>query len=317
MKFFAAKCPQCSGDLQLPEDKDIVKCMYCSSDIVISKLKEQAGPNVETLLKLARHAKLARNHSEAEAYFSRVLESDPGCYEAWLGKSEAAAWQSTLAHYRGDELIAGCEQAIALAKAVSAEEAERILKISAESILEFAQTFHALSVDHTIQFVSVPSARYEHWDRCRQILSLCEKALEYQPNYAAINSFGVDVCNRCLNVSMIGAEDKTFFNAKRRLFLKIDQDQPRQYISVDAAAQEKSDGGPIEQPKETSFISQFLPLCIALLLSYVCTSAALDAPKTSGKIMYWVLSVGAYMFTLLMLISITVSIRMKSKKIPQ
>ena len=221
MKFFAAKCPQCSGDLQLPEDKDVVKCMYCSSDIVISKLKEQAGPKLETLLKLARHAKQARNHTEAEAYFSRVLESDPNCYEAWLGRGEASAWQSTLAHYRGDELVAGCEQAISLARDVSDGEAERIQKISAESILNFAQTFHSLSVDHTIKFISVPSARYEHWDRCRQILSLCEKALEYQPNYAAVNSFCMDVCNRCLNVSMISAEDKAYFKAKNYSFLSL------------------------------------------------------------------------------------------------
>ncbi len=317
MKFFAAKCPQCSGDLQLPEDKDIVKCMYCSSDIVISTLKEQAGPKLETLLKLARHAKQAGNHSEAEAYFSRVLESDPNCYEAWLGKSEAAAWQSTLAHYRGDELVAGCEQAIALAKEVSDEEVERILKISAESILNFAQTFHSLSVDHTIQFISVPSARYEHWDRCRQILSLCEKALEYQPNFTAVNSLGLDVCNRCLNVSMIGAEDKAYFRAKKLFFAKLDQEHPRQYISVDAAANKKASIQSTEQPKESSIISQLLALCVALILSYFCTNAALDAPKAGEKIVFWLLSGGAYIFTIVMLLAVTISIRLRAKKIPQ
>lgn len=317
MKFFAAKCPQCSGDLQLPEDKDIVKCMYCSSDIVISKLKEQAGPKLETLLKLARHAKQARNHSEAETYFSRVLESDPNCYEAWLGKSEAAAWQSTLAHYRGDELLAGCEQAIALAKEVSDEEAERVQKLSAESILNFAQTFHSLSVDHTIQFISVPSARYEHWDRCRLILSLCEKALDYQPNLSAVNSFCMDVCNRCLNVSMIGAEDKAYFKAKKLFFSKLDQEHPRQYISVDAAAKKEAGAQSIEQPKEPSFISQLLTLCVALLLSYICTGAALDAPKIGGKILFWLLSCGAYIFTITMLGAIMINMRLKAKKIPQ
>lgn len=29
MTFKAAKCPNCAGELQLLEDRDNVKCMYC------------------------------------------------------------------------------------------------------------------------------------------------------------------------------------------------------------------------------------------------------------------------------------------------
>lgn len=32
MSFKPAKCPNCAGELQLPEDRDTVKYMYCGSD---------------------------------------------------------------------------------------------------------------------------------------------------------------------------------------------------------------------------------------------------------------------------------------------
>lgn len=32
MSFKPAKCPNCAGDIQVPEDRDTVKCIYCGSD---------------------------------------------------------------------------------------------------------------------------------------------------------------------------------------------------------------------------------------------------------------------------------------------
>lgn len=57
MSFKAAKCPNCAGDLQVPDDRDNVKCMYCGSDIVVREVIQAAvgGVNIENLLKLARH----------------------------------------------------------------------------------------------------------------------------------------------------------------------------------------------------------------------------------------------------------------------
>lgn len=38
MKFVAAKCPNCKGDLQVPDNKDVVKCMYCGGDIFVREV---------------------------------------------------------------------------------------------------------------------------------------------------------------------------------------------------------------------------------------------------------------------------------------
>ncbi len=38
MKFVPAKCPTCQGDLQIPDDREFVKCMYCGVDIKVREV---------------------------------------------------------------------------------------------------------------------------------------------------------------------------------------------------------------------------------------------------------------------------------------
>lgn len=35
MTFRAAKCPNCAGSLEVPDDKTTVRCLYCKSEIVV------------------------------------------------------------------------------------------------------------------------------------------------------------------------------------------------------------------------------------------------------------------------------------------
>ena len=35
MKFIPAKCPSCNGELQVPDDKDFVLCMYCGVNVKV------------------------------------------------------------------------------------------------------------------------------------------------------------------------------------------------------------------------------------------------------------------------------------------
>lgn len=301
VKFFAAKCPQCNGDLQLPEDKDTVMCMYCGTEIIIGNIKEKSGPNVANLLELASHAEQAQNYAEAEMYFSRVLEIEPERYEVWLGKGEAAAWQSTLAAYRGDELLVGSKKAVKVAGEVGGDEVERLKMLCAVKILNFAQSYHALSVDHTIQFIGVPNARYEHWDRCKKILNLCEVALEYHSDLNSIKSFGVDVCNRCLNVSMIGAEDRNFFENKRHFFL-FGTKENKENIGNQSG----------QTDSDNPILRQIISLVVITLISYATTNAALDAAGTLGRVFFWLISGGLYLLALLVLFAIVVSVKSSS-----
>jgi len=38
MKFISAKCPSCNGDLQVPDNRDFVHCMYCGTTVKIREV---------------------------------------------------------------------------------------------------------------------------------------------------------------------------------------------------------------------------------------------------------------------------------------
>jgi tetratricopeptide (TPR) repeat protein len=114
MAFKAAKCPNCAGELQVPDERNTVKCMYCGSDIIVREAIKAAaaGVNVENLFNLAKSAFETGNYQEAFDYYTRVLEVDAQNYEAWLGKGLSAGWMSTLASFRFPEMINGVDKAI-------------------------------------------------------------------------------------------------------------------------------------------------------------------------------------------------------------
>lgn len=113
MKFVAAKCPSCGGDLQVPEDRVTVTCLYCSGQVVVrDAIQAASGVNLANLLKLAKAALEADNYQEAYDYYTKVLELDSGHYEAWLGKGEAAGWLSTTDKMRLPEVLSAMQNAI-------------------------------------------------------------------------------------------------------------------------------------------------------------------------------------------------------------
>ncbi|MEI6214606.1 MAG: CFI-box-CTERM domain-containing protein [Desulfuromonadales bacterium] len=102
MDFKAAKCPSCAGELQLPDNLDSAKCMYCGNTIVVREaIKLAAGSvNLDNLLRLANTALESGNNTEAYSYYTKVLEYDQDNYMAWYGKGVSAAWQSTIGKLR-------------------------------------------------------------------------------------------------------------------------------------------------------------------------------------------------------------------------
>jgi DNA-directed RNA polymerase subunit RPC12/RpoP len=66
MEFKPAKCPNCSGDLQLPDNMKKVKCMYCGTDIIVKEAIKLAviQINPENILKLADVALESGNYEE-------------------------------------------------------------------------------------------------------------------------------------------------------------------------------------------------------------------------------------------------------------
>lgn len=140
MEILAAKCPNCGGELRLPDDKKQVKCMYCGFDVIVREAVNAAGANVENLLKLASFAEESGNYQEAYDYFTKVLEFEPNNYVALLGKSGAAGYLYTRKNFRSEELRRGIESAIENAPDNKKEE----IKNQAAELISNVCSFHKI-----------------------------------------------------------------------------------------------------------------------------------------------------------------------------
>lgn len=202
MAFFAATCPSCKGALQLPDDRDVVKCMYCASSIVIREAQQAAGIPVGNLMKLASDANAAGNAAQAYDYYSRALEQAPSNHEAWLGKGEAAGMLSNLRGLRLAETIVCFRRAVETAPA---EKQSEVKKEAARRMNIVATACFGLSLRHTQEFITVDSTWGEHLERCAEIMVALDAALLLGPNDKTTLENIVEVCRG--NLAGIGGHE--------------------------------------------------------------------------------------------------------------
>ncbi len=153
MEFVAAKCPNCGGELRLPDDMKTAKCMYCGFDVIVRDAINAAGANVGNWLKLASSAEETGNYAEAYKYFTQVLEYEPDNYIAQLGKGITAGYLSTPYKFRSDEMLKGVKAAIENAPD---EKKQEIRLQTAEKIREVCSDFKVGESDESkLQQISV------------------------------------------------------------------------------------------------------------------------------------------------------------------
>lgn len=191
MNFVAAKCPQCAGSLQVPDDRDTVKCMYCGVDIVVRQAIQLVSGNSKNFLELAKAASAAGNYSEAYDYFTRILEIEPANPEAWLGKGSSAGWRSNLKEFRFGEMLIAYENAVKFSKNESIHEMKAAC---AHGLNAVATACYSLSREHAVEFIALPNTWPEYLPRCRQIISLYEVAHRYSPDDRTIIGNVIHLC---------------------------------------------------------------------------------------------------------------------------
>lgn len=90
MKFTAAKCPSCNGELHIPDDQDFIYCMYCKTQVKVrDSLLIKNDINPENLIELGYNAIKHRNYQEGIEHLNKVLERDIKNNKAWWGKGMA------------------------------------------------------------------------------------------------------------------------------------------------------------------------------------------------------------------------------------
>lgn len=192
MTFKAAVCPSCGGELQVPDNRDSVKCMYCGTDIIVREaIQAVSGVNIQNYLQLAATAIGAKNYQEAYDYYSKVLEVDINNSEAWFGRATAAGRLATFAEPRFGDIQSGFENAIKLA----AEGDRQNLKThAAGTIWEIETGYYNLMYDHVTQFASVAGVWETYLFRCKSLLSLLQFGHRLDPYNRNIMQLAIHVC---------------------------------------------------------------------------------------------------------------------------
>lgn len=179
MGFYSAQCPSCKKGIQVPDDADTSRCMYCGELISSNQASAPAaGPSIANLLGMARTAELGGNLIEAESYFNRVLELDPTISEAWIGKGKASGWQSTIVNMRFGEVITAFNHAISTS---SKEEQTSTLELCTNEANSLAVALYGLARNHMIEYVSLPNIWVDYLSQINMIFTLLDAAHAWSP----------------------------------------------------------------------------------------------------------------------------------------
>jgi tetratricopeptide (TPR) repeat protein len=192
MAFKAAICPSCGGNLQVPDDRASVKCMYCGSDIIVRQaIQAGSGVNIDNYLKLAVTANKAGNYQEAYRYYSKVLEYDINNPEAWFGKARAAGWLSTFADFRDSEIISGFQNSLDNIP----EEKLRALRVQcASEIYRLYEAYFNLIHNQVSEYGSSDDIWNTYIPRCESLISLMEFGHSLDPNNQEIMNGIIHIC---------------------------------------------------------------------------------------------------------------------------
>lgn len=154
--------------------------MYCGADVSPPPLSAVApSVSLSNLLGMARTASLAGNVSEAESYYNRVLELDPRNSEAWLGKGKSAAWQSSIANIRTNEMAVAFNHAIGTSDDTSRAS---VIESCVHEMNHVIATLYGMANKQMHEFVALDSTWNVYISQVAQLLEGLDSALAWDPN---------------------------------------------------------------------------------------------------------------------------------------
>lgn len=111
LHMISLTCPNCSADLDLPEDKDVAFCMYCGKKILIGERVKVSGTvalddsnsarrKAENFLALAEKYAREDDKEKYEHYLQRALEEDIGI------EDEVESFRAKISRERAEKYFA-------------------------------------------------------------------------------------------------------------------------------------------------------------------------------------------------------------------
>jgi len=193
MKFISAKCPSCHGDLQVPDDRDFVICMYCGTTVKIREaVRVMLDSNIPNLNNLGIEALKAGNYQEAYDYFSKVLESDSNNSQAWYNKALACGSLSSLGNNRDSEMNSYFEKSI---KCTPEEKTLELKNKIAEELHNFNLKFFDKIKKNFNEDITNANLYSQYIENCIRIIKSLENAMVYNPNQVRTINFLKNIAN--------------------------------------------------------------------------------------------------------------------------
>lgn len=88
VSFVPAKCPSCSAQIQVPDDRERANCMYCGATLLTrTAISLLGGPSQKDILNLAFQLLEARDFKQADDKLNYILEYNPKDSNAWAAKA--------------------------------------------------------------------------------------------------------------------------------------------------------------------------------------------------------------------------------------
>ena len=193
MEFKSAKCPSCFGELQVPDNKDFVICMYCGTNIKVrDSIKIVYDANLPNWFKIANSARDSGQYEEAYEYYNKILEIDSDNSDAWFGKGIAAGYMSTLYNIRINEMMTCFKNSIAS----STDDRKELLN---QKIVDYIDSvvsrMHPLVRKHCVEFISAKESWYNYISQCKIMLNSLEYCHELLPDKINIMKKIIFLCN--------------------------------------------------------------------------------------------------------------------------
>ncbi len=239
MAFKAAICPSCGGNLQVPDDRDSVKCMYCGTDIIVRQaIQAGSGVNIQNYLELAVTANKTGNYQEAYNYYSKVLEYDINNSEAWFGKARAVGWLSDFNDFRDSEIISGFQNS--LDKISDKDKKDLQIQCASEINQLSIANFNLI---HRYVAENAEKTQYDKdiWNiyvaRCESLISLQEFGFNLNPNNQEIMEGIINICKTnlegvecALNIEST-VNGRTSYRIARGAFIRRVSENERQFFT--------------------------------------------------------------------------------------
>ncbi|MCX7002558.1 MAG: tetratricopeptide repeat protein [bacterium] len=169
--FKSGQCPNCGGDLQVPDDKNTILCMYCGSKVVVADaVQKAAGANIANWRNLAETARRGGQSHEAIDYYNKILEIEISDADAWFGKAECTAMTSTLANTKMPEALN-----LFLKALESAADKELMKKSVTESLINISNSNFRAAFNHSAKFATSVS----EWREIEELVSPAIIALAF------------------------------------------------------------------------------------------------------------------------------------------